>query len=202
MQYTNSTHTYYLDKIYTSFPEPETEVYDVIRVTRRANKDLGRLVEVEEVGYINFYVDREFHRTEFSDKAETGDTISRHWKDSYLQSDDGKLTSHAVSLHYLKKERKQKKMEKVISRTITKSVTYQIMTVSPTDGIKMGDLVEWDHEITTAAERDEILESFGIAKGNLIEVDRKEETRFMPLSTFIENSMTAEEYDAYKASKK
>lgn len=93
-------------------------------------------------------------------------------------------------------------MEKVISRTITKSVTYQIMTVSPTDGIKMGDLVEWDHEITTAAERDEILESFGIAKGNLIEVDRKEETRFMPLSTFIENSMTAEEYDAYKASKK
>lgn len=64
-QYTNSTHTYYLDKIYTSFPEPETEVYDVIRVTRRANKDLGRLVEVEEVGYINFYVDREFHRTEF-----------------------------------------------------------------------------------------------------------------------------------------
>lgn len=92
-------------------------------------------------------------------------------------------------------------MEKVISRTIPKSVTYQIMTVSPTDGIKMGDLVEWDHEITTA-ERDEILESFGIAKGNLIEVDRKEETRFMPLSTFIENSMTAEEYDAYKASKK
>lgn len=47
-------------------------------------------------------------------------------------------------------------MEKVISRTIPKSVTYQIMTVSPTDGIKMGDLVEWDHEITTAAERDEI----------------------------------------------
>lgn len=67
-QYTNSTHTYYLDKIYTSFPEPETEVYDVIRVTRRANKDLGRLVEPEEVGYINFYVDREFHKTEFSDK--------------------------------------------------------------------------------------------------------------------------------------
>lgn len=93
-------------------------------------------------------------------------------------------------------------MEKVISRTIPKSVTYQIMTVSPTDGIKMGDLVEWDHEITTAAERDEILGSFGIAKGNLIEVDRKEETRFMPLSTFIENSMTAEEYDSYKASKK
>lgn len=93
-------------------------------------------------------------------------------------------------------------MEKVISRTIPKSVTYQIMTVSPTDGIKMGDLVEWDHEITTAAERDEILASFGIAKGNLIEVDRKEETRFMPLSTFIENSMTAEEYDAHKASKK
>lgn len=89
-------------------------------------------------------------------------------------------------------------MEKVISRTIPKSVTYQIMTVSPTDGIKMGDLVEWDHEITTAAERDEILASFGIAKGNLIEVDRKEETRFMPLSTFIENSMTAEEYDATK----
>lgn len=93
-------------------------------------------------------------------------------------------------------------MEKVISRTIPTKVVYQIMTVSPTDGIKMGDLVEWDHEITTAAERDEILESFGVAKGNLIEVDRKEETRFMPLSTFIENSMTAEEYDAYKASKK
>lgn len=93
-------------------------------------------------------------------------------------------------------------MEKVISRTIPTKVVYQIMTVSPTDGIKMGDLVEWDHEITTAAERDEILEPFGIAKGNLIEVDRKEETRFMPLSTFIKNSMTAEEYDAYKASKK
>lgn len=93
-------------------------------------------------------------------------------------------------------------MEKVISRTIPKSVSYQIMTVSPTDGIKMGDVVEWDHEITTAAERDEILLSFGIAKGNLIEVDRKEETRFMPLSTFIEHSMTAEEYDAYKAQKK
>lgn len=92
-------------------------------------------------------------------------------------------------------------MEKVISRTIPTKVVYQIMMVSPTDGIKMGDLVEWDHEITTAAERDEILGSFGIAKGNLIEVDRKEETRFMPLSTFIENSMTAEEYDAYKASK-
>lgn len=66
-------------------------------------------------------------------------------------------------------------MEKVISRTIPTKVVYQIMTVSPTDGIKMGDLVEWDHEITTAAERDEILGSFGIAKGNLIEVDRKEE---------------------------
>lgn len=92
-------------------------------------------------------------------------------------------------------------MEKVISRTIPTKVLYQIMTVSE-DGIKMGDVVEWDHEITTAAERDEILESFGIAKGNLIELGRKEETRFMPLSTFIENSMTAEEYDAYKASKK
>lgn len=114
-QYTNSTYTYYLDTIYTSFPEPETEVYDVIRVTRRANKDLGRLVEVEEVGYINFYVDREFHRTEFSDKAETGDTISRNWKDSNLQSDDGKLvtfTSHSVSLHYTKKERKTKKWKR------------------------------------------------------------------------------------------
>lgn len=64
-QYINSTHTYYLDPIYSSFEEPDTEVYDVIRVTRRANKDLGRLVEVEEVGYINFYVNREFHRTEF-----------------------------------------------------------------------------------------------------------------------------------------
>lgn len=93
-------------------------------------------------------------------------------------------------------------MEKVISRTIPTKVLYQIMTVSAEDGIKMGDVVEWDHEITTAAERDEILGSFGIAKGNLIEVDRKEETRFMPLSTFIENSMTAEEYDAYKASQK
>lgn len=93
-------------------------------------------------------------------------------------------------------------MEKVISRTIPKSVTYQIITVSPTDGIKMGDLVEWDHEITTAAERDEILKSFDIEKGNLIEVDRKEETRFMLLSTFIENSMTAKEYDDYKASEK
>lgn len=92
-------------------------------------------------------------------------------------------------------------MEKVISRTIPTKVLYQIITVSAEDSIKMGDVVEWDHEITTA-ERDEILESFGIAKGNLIEVDRKEETRFMPLSTFIENSMTAEEYDAYKASKK
>lgn len=77
-QYINSIHTYYLDKIYTSFPEPDTEVYDVIRVTRRSNKDLGRLVEVEEVGYINFYVDREFHRTKFLDKAETGETFSRH----------------------------------------------------------------------------------------------------------------------------
>nr|DAG76415.1 MAG TPA: hypothetical protein [Caudoviricetes sp.] len=92
-------------------------------------------------------------------------------------------------------------MEKVISRTIPTKVLYQIMTVSAEDGIKMGDVVEWDHEITTA-ERDEILGSFGIAKGNLIEVDRKEEIRFMPLSTFIEHSMTAEEYDAYKASKK
>lgn len=63
--YTNSTHTYYLDKIYTSFPEPETEVYDVIKITRRSNKDLGRLVEAETVGYINFFLDREFHRTEF-----------------------------------------------------------------------------------------------------------------------------------------
>lgn len=92
-------------------------------------------------------------------------------------------------------------MEKVISRTIPTKVLYQIITVSAEDGIKMGDVVEWDHEITRA-ERDEILASFGIAKGNLIEVGRKEETRFMPLSTFIENSMTAEEYDAYKASKK
>jgi hypothetical protein len=140
----------------------------------------------------------------FSDKAETGEPLSRHWKDSNLQSDDGKLVtlaSHSVSLHYTKKERKTK-MEKVISRTIPTKVLYQIMTVSAEDGIKMGDVVEWDHEITTAAERDEILGSFGIAKGNLIEVDRKEETRFMPLSTFIENSMTEEEYDAYKASKK
>lgn len=55
-------------------------------------------------------------------------------------------------------------MEKVISRTIPTKVLYQIMTVSAEDGIKMGDLVEWDHEITTAAERDEILKSFGIAR--------------------------------------
>lgn len=54
-------------------------------------------------------------------------------------------------------------MKNVISRTIPTKVVYQIMTVSPTDGIKMGDLVEWNHEITTA-ERDEILESFGIAR--------------------------------------
>ena len=93
-------------------------------------------------------------------------------------------------------------MEKVISRTIPKSVSYQIVTVSPNGCINTGDVVEWDHEITTAAEKNEILESFGIAKGNLIEIDRKEEIRFMPLSTFIEHSMTAEEYDAYKASKK
>lgn len=93
-------------------------------------------------------------------------------------------------------------MEKVISRTIPTKVLYQIITVSAEGVIKMGDVVEWDHEVTTAAERDEILGSFGIAKGDLIEVDRKEETRFMPLPTFIENSMTAEEYDAYKASKK
>lgn len=66
----------------------------------------------------------------------------------------------------------------------------------------MGDLVQWDHEITTATERNEILKSFDVPNGTLLEVDRKEETRFMPLSTFIENSMTAEEYDAYKASKK
>lgn len=44
-------------------------------------------------------------------------------------------------------------MEKVISRTIPTKVLYQIMTVSAEDGIKMGDVVEWDHEITTAAER-------------------------------------------------
>lgn len=66
--YRNSTHTYYLDPIYSSFEEPDTEVYDVIRVTRRANKDLGRLVEPEEVGYINFYVDRNFIKLNFSDK--------------------------------------------------------------------------------------------------------------------------------------
>lgn len=93
-------------------------------------------------------------------------------------------------------------MEKVISRTIPKSVTYQIVTMSPEKGITMGDIVQWDHEITTAAERSEILKSFDVPNGTLLEVAREEETRFMPLSTFIKNSMTAEEYDAYKASKK
>lgn len=93
-------------------------------------------------------------------------------------------------------------MEKVISRTIPKSVTYQIVTMSPEKGITMGDLVQRDNEITTAAERNEILKSFDVSNGTLLEVAREEETRFMPLSTFIENSMTAEEYDAYKASKK
>lgn len=102
--YKNTTHTYFFKEIYR-----DTDNTFVFHVTRISNKDLGRLVEPETVGYIKLYLDNKTKRLNFSDKqAETGDPLSRHWKDSYLQSDDGKLTSHAVSLHYLKKERKQK----------------------------------------------------------------------------------------------
>lgn len=95
--------TYFFKGIYR-----DTDNTFVYHVTRISNKDFGRLVEPETVGYIKLYLDNKTKRPNFSDKAETGDLLSRHWKDSYLQSDDGKLTSHAVSLHYLKKERKQK----------------------------------------------------------------------------------------------
>lgn len=58
--YKNTTHTYFFKEIYR-----DTDNTFVFHVTRISNKDLGRLVEAEEVGYINFYVDREFHKTEF-----------------------------------------------------------------------------------------------------------------------------------------
>lgn len=65
MYYVNTTHIYRLNTIYTATTELDTEVYDVVRVTRTSRKDAGRLVEEEVVGYIQFYPDRVVNRTEF-----------------------------------------------------------------------------------------------------------------------------------------
>lgn len=71
--YKNTTHTYNFKEIYR-----DTDNTFVFHVTRISNKDLGRLVEPETVGYIKLYLDNKQKRLNFSDKAETGETFSRH----------------------------------------------------------------------------------------------------------------------------
>lgn len=58
--YKNTTHTYFFKGIYR-----DTDNTFVYHVTRISNKDLGRLVEPETVGYIKLYLDNKTKKTEF-----------------------------------------------------------------------------------------------------------------------------------------
>lgn len=58
--YKNTTHTYNFKEIYR-----DTDNTFVFHVTRISNKDLGRLVEPETVGYIKLYLDDKTKKTEF-----------------------------------------------------------------------------------------------------------------------------------------
>jgi hypothetical protein len=58
--YKNTTHTYFFKGIYR-----DTDNTFVFHVTRISNKDLGRLVEPETVGYIILYFENNTKKTEF-----------------------------------------------------------------------------------------------------------------------------------------
>lgn len=58
--YKNTTHTYNFKEIYR-----DTDNTFVFHVTRISNKDLGRLVEPETVGYIKLYLDNKTKRLNF-----------------------------------------------------------------------------------------------------------------------------------------
>ena len=58
--YKNTTHTYNFKEIYR-----DTDNTFLFHVTRISNKDLGRLVEPETVGYIKLYLDDKTKKTEF-----------------------------------------------------------------------------------------------------------------------------------------
>lgn len=58
--YKNTTHTYFFKGIYR-----DTDNTFVYHVTRISNKDFGRLVEPETVGYIKLYLDNKTKKTEF-----------------------------------------------------------------------------------------------------------------------------------------
>ena len=58
--YKNTTHTYFFKEIYR-----DTDNTFVFHVTRISNKDLGRLVEPETVGYIKLYLDNKTKKTDF-----------------------------------------------------------------------------------------------------------------------------------------
>lgn len=58
--YKNTTHTYFFKEIYR-----DTDNTFVFHVTRISNKDLGRPVEAETVGYIKLYLDSKTKRAEF-----------------------------------------------------------------------------------------------------------------------------------------
>lgn len=58
--YKNTTHTYNFKEIYC-----DTDNTFVFHVTRISNKDLGRLLEPETVGYIKLYLDNKTKKTEF-----------------------------------------------------------------------------------------------------------------------------------------
>lgn len=58
--YKNTTHTYFFKEIYR-----DTDNTFVFHVTRISNKDLGRLVEPETVGYIKLYLDDKTKKIDF-----------------------------------------------------------------------------------------------------------------------------------------
>jgi hypothetical protein len=58
--YKNTTHIYNFKVIYS-----DTDNVFVFHVTRISNKDLGRLVEPESVGYIKLYFENNTKKTEF-----------------------------------------------------------------------------------------------------------------------------------------
>lgn len=58
--YKNTTHTYFFKEIYC-----DTDNTFVFHITRISNKDLGRLVEPETVGYITLYFENNTKKTKF-----------------------------------------------------------------------------------------------------------------------------------------
>lgn len=137
-------------------------------------------------------------RLNFSDKAETGVTFSRHWKDSYFQSDDGRLTSHAVSLNYSKKEREEQHNESTVYTNSNNVCWLRCNHGNTEKGIEVLDHLHLADDLDTATKK-EIEKKHSGKKIQFIESGRTEEKRFISYEDFMAHSMTEKDWNDHKA---